>query len=196
MSKVNLPSVLFYRGDADHRPVAESLALTGIESHFPSVRFPAKGLTFLYGHRNPAIPYLLEQGGVDGQVASTIEVMVEIGTWMRQKVDLSDDPTFGLANTRFLSIKRAKKDLLKVVSEVWGRYTLRSADLGWPRESTKNPWILDHLIEHEAFKHLAVIAYEVDTQEAGCFQAATVFDLDSIVMIDGGHRLEDTEIVL
>jgi hypothetical protein len=196
MSKVNLSSVIFYRGDEDHRPVESQLELKGIESYFKSIRFPVKGPTFLYGHRNNAVPYLLQLAGEQGKEAVVVEVHVEIGNWMRQKVDLTDDAEFGISQTRFLSVKRAKRDLSALISKEWVRHVLPEADPDWPKNSTRNPWILDHVIELPEFKHLAVIAYQVETAEAGSFQCATVFDLDAISMIVGGWRLQDIDVVL
>lgn len=196
MSKVNLSGVLYYDGDEQRRPVEKQIALEGIDKLFPSVRFPQKGMTFLYGHRNNAVPYLLDLGGHLKKDAVVIEVHVEIGKWLRQKVDLSSGEESGLSHTRFLNINRAKRDLVDRISDVWVKHLDPSADPEWPKGATLNPWILDHLIEGAEFRHLAVIAYQVKTAEVGVFQCATIFDFDAVETIDGGWRLMETDMVL
>lgn len=198
MSQVNLNSVCFYKGDSAHRPIETELPLEGIDRLFPKLIFPSKGVTFLYGHRNPALPYLLRIASVGGQDAAIIDIHVEIGKWLRQKVDFGDDPDSGISQTRFLSISRAKKPVLDMFDGHWQKRMKEDgvAFDDWPKGPTKYPQYLDEIVALPEFKHLAVIAYSVTTPEVGSFQVATVFDKESIVLYDGGHLLQNVQMVI
>lgn len=198
MSKVNLSTVLFYRGDDDHKPTEAELVLAGVDNLFREVRFPEKGMTFLYGHNSPAIPHFLRYAGEIGLDSAVVDVHVEIGKWLRHKVDLSDSPECGLQHTRFLNVARAKRDVITKLEDVIVRQLgpARAAADDWPRSATSHPYLLDAVIELPEFQHLAVIAYSVKTAAAGDIQVATVFDDSAITSVNGGHRLIDVEIVL
>lgn len=193
MSRVNLNTVLLYKGDEQLRPVSSTLALEGIDKLFPSLTFPSKGRTFLYGHRNPALPYLLKAHAGARLHRAVVDVEVEIGVWLRQKVDISDDPESGIKHTRFMSVPRAKVGLLERLDENWKEAL---AQAGLPKDdtlrgATRYPHLLDEVIELPEFKHLAVISYHVYSEELqGQFQAATVFDLDAIMAVEGGADLQ------
>ncbi|MBA1280217.1 hypothetical protein [Stutzerimonas stutzeri] len=198
MSKVNLSTALFYRGDAEHKPVEDELMLTGVDKLFPELRFPEQGITFLYGHNSPALPYSFKQAGQLGVDTAIVDVHVEIGRWLRHKIDFSDNEECGLRFTRFLNLSRAKKEILDVLEDVvvdrlGGE---RAGAEKWPRGPTTHPYILDEVIRMDAFKHLAVIAYSVTTAAVGDLQVATVFDDEAITSVDGGHRLLGTVIAL
>ncbi len=198
MSKVNLNSVIFFRSDADRRPEDAEIRLEGIERFFKGITFPAKGRTFLYGHRNTALPYLLKLPVENGLSTATLDIHVEIGKWLRQKVDLSDDPEFGLKFTNFLSVARAKKPIMDLLESHWA-YNLGESYQEreeWPRGATRHPELLDSLIERPEFKHLSVIAYTVKTAEADEFQVATVFNTDAIESVEGGWRFQEVQFVL
>ena len=198
MSQVNLNGVVFYLGDADRKPMVTEMPLTGIEKFFPDTRFPAKGITFIYGHRNPAIPYLLRLASIGKQEAVILDVDVEVGNWLRMKIGLTDDPDSGLANTRFLSVHRARRDILDVLEKYWfDNLPIEIVrDSSEPGVSTAHPYLFDGVLSLDAFKHLAVIAYSVKTPEIGVFQVATVFDKDAIFQCNGGHILHDVSFVL
>ncbi|MDU4254451.1 hypothetical protein [Pseudomonas sp.] len=198
MSKVNLSTVLFYRGDDDHKPTEAELVLAGVGTFFREIRFPEKGMTFLYGHNNPAIPHFLRYAGDIGLDAAVVDVHVEIGNWLRHKVDLSDSPECGLGSTRFLNLTRAKRDVVDLLETVSVKQLgpERAAQDEFGRGATTHPYLMDSVIELPEFKHLAVVAYSVRTAAAGDIQVATVFDDSAITAVDGGHRLMDVQIVL
>lgn len=198
MSQVNLTTVLFYQGDTEHMPLDSELTLAGIDRYFPPLTFPSKGITCLYGHRNPALAYLHEYAAISKMDSAAVEINVEIGAWLRQKVDFSDDPDSGLRLTRFLSLARAKKEIVDYFDKNWMKLTGKAGlpVEDFPRSPTKHPHLLDRIIELEPFKHLAVIAYTVEAPQVGPFQVATIFDLDAITLCDGGALLQDVEFVL
>lgn len=198
MSKVNLSTVIFYRGDDEHKPVEDELALGGVEKLFPELRFPERGLNFLYGHNSPALPYCFTHAGSLGVDTAIVDVHVEIGKWLRHKVDFSESEDCGLVHTRFLNLSRAKKEILDslesvVVKRLGGE---RAGMEKWPRGATTHPYLLDDVIKLQQFAHLAVIAYTVTTAAVGDLQVATVFDDSAITSVNGGHRLMGTRIVL
>lgn len=198
MSKVNLSTVLFYRGDAEHKPVEDELTLSGVDKLLPELRFPERGITFLYGHNSPALPYSFKEAGRLGVDTAIVDVHVEIGRWLRHKVDFSDNEDCGLRYTRFLNLSRAKKEILDELEKV-AVMRLGGERAGaekWPRGPTTHPYLLDDVIRLDQFKHLAVIAYTVTTAAVGDLQVATVFDDETIASVDGGHRLLGTLIVL
>lgn len=198
MSKVNLSTVLFYRGDEDRKPTEAELVLSSVDNLFREVRFPSKGMTFLYGHNGPAITHFLRYAGEIGLDSAVIDVHVEIGNWLRHKVDLTDSPECGLRHSRFLNVARGKKDVMAVLEQLFVDKLgpERAAADEWPRAATNHAYLLDDVIDLPQFKHLAVIAYKVHTAAAGVIQVATVFDDSCITMVDGGHRLVDVPIVL
>jgi hypothetical protein len=197
MSKIVLQTVLTYRGDAEHRPLDKELSLTGIEKLFVGVEFPVGGPTFLYGNRNPGIPFLRELAEKLGRQAAVVDLHVEIGKWFRHKLDLSEDPDKGIRFANFLSVARSNRDVLAIMQEEWLRVLGpdRNLDDGWPKQATSHPYLIDNVKALPEFKHLDVIAYTVRTT-IGEVQVATVFDLDKIVLVDGGQRLKDTEIYI
>ncbi|MDH0960925.1 hypothetical protein EGJ86_22160 [Pseudomonas sp. o96-267] len=198
MSKVNLSTVLFYRGDAEHRPIEDELLLTGVEKLFPELRFPDGTMTFLYGYNSPALPYSFEHAGALGIDIAIVDVQVEIGKWLRHKADLSDSEECGLKQTRFLNLSRAKKEILDQLESIAVKRlgVERASAEAWPRGPTVYPYMLGSVLEHEEYSHLAVIAYTVMTATVGEVQVATVFDDSAIISVDGGHRLVDTRISL
>lgn len=198
MSKVNLSTVIFYRGDDEHKPVEDELTLSGVEKLFPELRFPERGLTFLYGHNSPALPYCFKHAGTLGVDTAIVDVHVEIGKWLRHKVDFSEDEDCGLRHTRFLNLSRAKKEILDSMEAIAVRKLggERAGMEKWPRGPTVHPYVLDDVIQAAEFSHLAVIAYTVITAAVGELQVATVFDDSTITSVDGGHRLLGTRLVL
>ncbi|HCF5748609.1 hypothetical protein DY969_25870 [Pseudomonas aeruginosa] len=196
MSQVNLTTVAVYKGDAEHMPLDTELPLSGIDRYFPPLTFPSKGITCLYGHRNPALVYLHQYAALAKQDSAAVDVTVEIETWLRQKVDFSDAADSGLKVTRFLSVARAKKEITDYIDKHWleltKKYGLPAED--FPRTPTRYPHLLDEIITLEPFKHLAVIAYTVETPQVGQFQVATIFDLDAITLCDGGAFLQNVDL--
>lgn len=189
---------MLYRGGDDRKPVDSVLPLAGIESFFPELRFPRMGMTFLYGHSSPAISYLLASGSERGLDSSIVDVHIEIGKWMCHKIDMSDNPESGLMNTRFLNIARSRVELAEYIEretvKVVGADVLGSD--GWVRGATAFPWLMDTVIQLPEFKHLSVIAYRIKTDRFPELQVATVFDLDAIAVVDGGHHLIGTTIAI
>lgn len=195
MSKINLSTVLWYEARSDGRPIGPTVSLEGVESRFPSVRFPEKGITFLYGHRNPGEAYLLNQAAAHGLHASIAQIPVEIDNWIKNKVGNDpDDPERGVQHTGFLSMVRTKKEITEEILRYWGK-ELHARVEDFPRAGTAHPYLFDRVIEADLFKHLVMIAYPVKTQEAGEFQVATVFNLSKIEGITLGKLFDDVEIV-
>lgn len=198
-------AVLFYPCDARLRPVKKELALEGVERMFRGITFPNKGLTFLYGHRNPGISYLMQntraytpEDATSEYRAALIELHVEIGKWMRHQASLDDDPERGLRYTRFLNVARAKNEVSDILAGLWVRHLGGefAGKEGWPKGPTKHPHLLDYAIDLPEFKHLAAIAYTVDTEEIGPVKVATVFDFGAIESIESGPDMSEVEIVL
>lgn len=196
MSKVRLETVLYYAGGQDRRPIEKEIPLVGLDGLFRNVSFPTKGPTFLYGNNNPATAYLLKKAVQMKQCAALVEIDVDIGKWHRHKTDLTDNPESGLQFTNFLSVMRAKKDLIELISKVWVQNIDPAEDTEWPRGPTVKPFLLDKLVEYPEFEGLAVIAYPVLTHEVGVIQCATVFNTDNIQSYDGGYLLQETDITL
>jgi hypothetical protein len=194
MSKIILTTVLWYQAGKDRRPIMPSLALEGVESRFPSVKFPSSGLTFLYGHRNPGEAYLLREASKHDLTPAVVQIPVEIGHWLKNKAAFApDDPERGIEHTKFLAMQRAKKEVTDAVDSIW----LKNLPLDHEdhqRKGTRFANFMDDVIRMEKFKHLIVIAYTVDSLEAGEFQVATLFDLSAIDGYSCGQLLEDTEI--
>lgn len=198
MSKVNLTTLLFYRGDSNHCPIDKELPLEGMEKLFRGIQFPSRGMTFLYGHRNPAPPYFMQQAAAIGLDVALVDVHVEIGKWLRHQVDLSDQDDRGLRFTRFLNVARATKDVTDRLQGVWVKQLggERAGQEGWPKGATRYPYLLDQVMELPEFAHLAVIAYNIQTAELGSVKVATLFDDTAIEVVDGGSKLAHTDIVL
>lgn len=193
MQKVKVETVLFYKRGDDGLPTTSEMRVEGIESLFKSVRFPKDGMTFLYGHRNPAIAYLLEYAGFSGLGAAIVDVHVDIGRWPRFKAHLGDDPDRGLRYAGVLSMPRVLKEVIDKVNEV------AEETVGTPIVSkgiVTNPEALDHVMKDDTFKHLVLVTYMVETTEAGAFQVATVFDIDKIIEATTGVDLKDVELHL
>ena len=194
MSKIKLTTVLWYPVRGDGRPIGPSISLDGVESRFPSVKFPQNGITFLYGHRNPAEAYLLKEGQVKGNGSSIAYIPVEIGTWMKNKLGFApEDPLRGVEHTGFLSLSRAKADILDRIFNIWRRNA--NGAVYDPNDPVKDPSLFDFVIQDERFSHLKVIAYTVRSEEIGDFQVATVFDLSAINGVTVGHLLQEFDIV-
>lgn len=193
MQKVKVETVLFYKRGDDGLPATTEMRVEGIESLFKSVRFPKNGMTFLYGHRNPAIAYLLEYAGFSGLGAAIVDVHVDIGRWPRFKAHLGDDPERGLRYAGVLSMPRVLKEVIDKINEV------AEAEVGTPIVSkgvVTNPEALDHVMQDDTFKHLVLITYMVETTEAGAFQVATVFKLDNISEATTSVDLKDVTLYL
>jgi len=182
-----------------HRPLEKELVLVGADKLFKALTFPRKGITFLYGHRNPAIPFFLEQAALSNLDASVIDVHIEIGPWVRQKVDFSDDPERGLQHIKFFNVVRAKRDIASHIENVWvkelGSEVASTED--WPKSGgTRFPYLFDKLHDDPAFNHLTAIAYNVTSAEVGDVQVVTVFDLDAIQTYKTEHQLEGIDLIL
>jgi len=197
MSKVALKTILYYRAKEDGcSPADSNIVVEGVEAYFPDIPFPEKGKTFLYGHRNPALLHLL-QSAPKGKAAEILTVEAEIGEWLRQKADLKPNSEFNVLNTGFLSLARAKRDIVDLFENLMvdeKGVEFASGD-GFPRRGTSYPRILDKVIELPDFKHLAVISYMVADKEIGEFQVATVFDDKSYVEADAGARFEGVSFI-
>jgi hypothetical protein len=195
MSKINLTTVVWFQAGKDGRPIGPTVTLEGVESRFPSVQFPKNGITFLYGHRNPGEAYLLKKASEEGFAACIVQIPVDIGLWLRDKVGFaSDDPNKGIENTGFFALVRAKKEVMDAVMSVWTKNKLPRIE-SFPKGGTRYAYLFDQVMQMEKFKHLKVISYTVNTLEAGEFQVATVFDLSAIEGITPVHVLKDVQIV-
>lgn len=200
MSKINLTTVLWYQAAKDRRPIMPSLPLEGIESRFPSVKFPTSGITFLYGHRNPGEAYLLKEAPKHDLTPTIVQVSVEIGNWLRNKAGFApDDPERGIEHTRFLALARAKKEVTDAVDSVWKRHALWLSNMTKGHEEFKGNGtrfanLMDEVILMDEFKHLNVIAYTINTKEAGDFQVATLFNLSAIESVTHGQLLNGIDI--
>jgi hypothetical protein len=194
MSKINLTTVLWYQAGKDRRPIMPTLALEGVESRFPSVKFPTSGITFLYGHRNPGEAYLLREAPKHDLTPAVVQVSVDIGNWLRNKAGFApDDPERGIEHTGFLALNRAKKEVTDAVESVWARHLPPDSE-DHNRNGTRFAHFMDEVILMEKFKHLSVIAYTVSTKEAGEIQVATLFNLRAIDGITCGQLLADIDI--
>lgn len=193
MSKINLTTVLWYQAGKDRRPIMPTLALEGVESRFPSVKFPASGITFLYGHRNPGEAYLLKEASKYDLTPAVVQVPVEIGHWLRNKAGFApDDPERGVEHTQFLALSRAKKEVTDAVNSVWIK-NLPPEHEDFRLKGTRFANFMDEVILMEKFKHLVVIAYTIDTLEIGEIQVATLFDHRAITGVTCGELLSDVE---
>lgn len=197
MSKINLETILVYQGDSERRPLVKELELKGVEAFFPELRFPSKAMTFLYGHANPGRACIGRIAGEQLMDYAEVSMAADIGNWLRQKVDFSDSPESGLASTRFFNVVRGKADVISALEKI-AVSALGEAvhEDGFPRGATRHPYVLDSVMEDERFKHLAVIAYSVETKAVGRMQVASVFDLDVIVEFDRTSFLRDVELYL
>lgn len=194
MSKINLTTVLWYQAGKDRRPIMPSLALEGVESRFPSVKFPTSGITFLYGHRNPGEAYLLKEASKHDLTPAVVQVPVEIGHWLRNKAGFApDDPDRGVEHTKFLALSRAKKEITDAIDSVWLKH-LPPDHEDFRSKGTRFANYMDEVVLMDKFKHLIVIAYTIDTLEAGEFQVATLFDLRAIEGVTCGELLSDVNI--
>lgn len=194
MSKINLTTVLWYQAGKDRRPIMPTLALEGVESRFPSVKFPTSGITFLYGHRNPGEAYLLKEAPKHDLMPAIVQVPVDIGNWLRNKAGFApDDPERGIEHTGFLAMARAKKEVTDAVDSVWVRNLPQGHD-DFNRSGTRFANFMDEVIQMDKFKHLNVIAYTINTKEAGEFQVATLFNLSAIESVTHGQLLSGIDI--
>jgi len=194
MSKINLTTVLWYQAGKDRRPILPTLALEGVESRFPSVKFPSSGITFLYGHRNPGEAYLLKEAPKHDLTPAIVQVSVDIGNWLKNKAGFApDDPERGIEHTGFLAMSRAKKEVTDAVESVWER-NLPLEHEDFKRTGTRFANFMDDVILMEKFKHLSVIAYSINTKEAGVIQVATLFKLSAIDGVTCGQLLSGIDI--
>ena len=194
MSKINLTTVLWYQAGKDRRPILPTLALEGVESRFPSVKFPSSGITFLYGHRNPGEAYLLREAPKHDLTPAIVQVSVDIGNWLKNKAGFApDDPERGIEHTGFLAMSRAKKEVTDAVESVWER-NLPLEHEDFKRTGTRFANFMDDVILMEKFKHLSVIAYTINTKEAGVIQVATLFKLSAIDGVTCGQLLSGIDI--
>ncbi|NWD56911.1 hypothetical protein HX878_19460 [Pseudomonas veronii] len=195
MSKINLTTVVWFQAGKDGRPIGPTVTLEGVESRFPSVKFPEKGITFLYGHRNPGEAYLLRKAAEEGYAASIATVHIDIGLWLRDKIGFdANDPGKGIENTGFFALVRAKKEVMDAVVSVWTRNIPEGTE-SFPKGGTRFANLFDQVIEMDSFKHLKVIAYTISTKEAGDFQVATLFDLSAMKTATYGSLLSDVQVI-
>lgn len=198
MSKITASTVLFYIGDENRRPLEKELLITGADKLFRGINFPSNGITFLYGHKNPAVAFFLRQAAQLNLEAAIVDVHIEIGLWGRQKIDFSDDPVRGLCHFNFLNLARAKKEVTSVIESLWvkelGAEVASKED--WPKGGTRHPYLFEKLIKLPEFKHLTAIAYMIKTAEVGDVQVVTVFDDETIVGYRAEHLLDSVELVL
>lgn len=158
-----------------------ALRLTGIESFFPELEFPAKGITFLYGARNAAYAYISSLEFPPDEIPVVVDVKVDIGNWVREKLSL--EPGEGsLSNTRMLNLSSARSDIIDVALQVRRDACKDRVEPGegWPKGATRLPWLAGVLVEQPGFSRLSVIVYQVAHEKAGKFQVATVFDKKAI----------------
>lgn len=197
MSRVALKTILYYRAKDDGcSPLDSNIVVEGVEAYFPDIPFPVKGKTFLYGHRNPAMLHLLKRAP-HGKSAEILTVEAEIGEWLRQKADLSEGSDYNISKTGFLSLARAKRDIVNLFEKIMVREKgseFAGSD-GFPRRGTRYPRILDSVVDLPEFKHLSVISYTVLDDEVGEFQVATVFDDQSYVNADAGARFDGVSFI-
>lgn len=197
MSRVALKTIIYYEAAEDGcSPADSSIAVNGVEVSFPDIPFPKKGKTFLYGHRNPATLHLLERTP-EGKSSEILTVEAEIGEWLRQKADLNEESDYYVKNTGFLSLARAKRDIVDLferlmVREKGAEYAGRD---GFPRRGTRYPRILDSVIDLPDFKHLSVISYTVFDETVGEFQVATVFNEQAYADADAGARFDGVKFI-
>lgn len=197
MSRVALKTVLYYEAAGDGcSPLESYIDVEGIEASFPDIPFPAKGKTYLYGHRNPALLYLLKQTP-KGRSSEILTVEAEIGEWFRQKAGMDTGSEYCVSQTGFLSLARAKRDIIDLCERLMceQKGVEFANEDGWPRKGTRYPRVLDAVIEHPSFSHLAVVSYSVHDKNIGDFQVATVFDEKSYVDADAGARFEGVRFV-
>lgn len=193
MSKVNLTAVVWFQAGEDGRPIAPSVYLQGIDIRFPSVKFPKKGITFFHGQRNPGVSYLLSEAERYGMAAALVEIPVEIGPWIGNKLTLEDDPERGLKYAGFFSASRIKKDVSDALEVIWRKCTAN--ELPDFKVGLKEPVCFDTVIHNKAFKHLKAISYNINTAEIGTVQVATIFDLSAIGDVSTSQLLNDVEII-
>lgn len=197
MSRVALKTILYYRAKEDGcSPLDENIVVKGVETYFPDIPFPQKGKTFLYGHRNPALLHLL-QCAPQGKSAEILTVEAEIGEWLRQKVDMKEGSDFNINKTGFLSLARAKRDIVDLFEKLLVREKGAefAGDDGFPRRGTRYPRILDSVVDLPEFKHLSVISYTVLDDVVGEFQVATVFNEQAYADADAGARFDDVRFI-
>lgn len=197
MSRVALKTVLYYEAAEDGcSPLESCIYVEGIEKSFPDIPFPTKGKTYLYGHRNPALLHLLKKTPKN-KSSEILTIEAEIGEWFRQKADMEAGSEFSVAKTGFLSLARAKRDIISLCEQLMCEQKgvdFASED-GWPRKGTRYPRVLDAVIDHPSFSHLAVVSYSVHDKVVGDFQVATVFDEKSYADADAGARFEGVKFI-
>ncbi|KKN80575.1 hypothetical protein LCGC14_0327940 [marine sediment metagenome] len=194
MPQISVDTVLFYKGDSDQLPVEKQLNFEGINKRFSGLRLPSNGLTFLYGHKNPGLNHLIGLGPLVGLEAIKVEATVDIQKWIKHKVTLADDPERGLAYSRFLSFSRATREVISAIDEACQEEP--GVSIFGDSGVVDRPDLLDSLTTNDAFKHLWVIAYTVDTKEVGRMQVATVFNTDAIEDVEGSSVLDVIELII
>lgn len=193
MPKISVSTVQFYAPGPDGRPMQKELRLSSVDKRFQDIRFPAKGRTFLYGHNNPGIHYLVGVAAITDSEGAITELSIEVENWLKHKVRLGDEPGRGVLSTRFLSIARGTKEVIDLIEEICGE---EGSPMFGASGLVLEPERLDRLTEHESFKHLWVIAYSVNTAEVGVMQVATVFNFDAITEVATSPLLEDVDLVV
>lgn len=194
MPRISASTVIFYQGDENSFPVESQLVLDGIDERFDGLVFPSNGRTFLYGHNNPGWKHLVKLGSAAGLEVLTLEISVEIERWIRHKINLGNDPDYGLAFTRFLSLSRATKEVVTAIDGVCTKPGgLQTFGV---RDTVVNPQNLERLRDDERFAHLWALAYTVETIEVGRMQVVTIFEFDAIEEIQGSGIIDSVDIVL
>lgn len=194
MSKIRASTVIYYKRDAEALAPGSRLFVSGIEGRFEGLQFPSNGRTFLYGHQNPGHNHLVGAGVRAGLGALDLDVSVSIEHWIKNKINFSDKPGYGLGYTRFLSFSRATKEVSDAIDQCC---TVTDHEPTFGRKGVVvNPQNLERLLDDDRFSHLWVIAYTVETVEVGKMQVATVFNLDAILEVEGSSVIDDLDIIV
>lgn len=198
-SRIILKSVHNYRCGSDYMPLEKSGTLLGIEAYFPDMVFPENSLTMLYGHRNPALEYMMRDIQ-ENHFTEAVGVEVAVQGWISRKLDLVEGSETYVGNTTIMNLLRVKRDILDEaasVAQVWLKPEQLKKD-GWPTRGTAYPHLAGHLRQREGFKHVDVICYPVYHPKVGMFQVATVFNtaIVDLSTVDGGTRLIDVKFAL
>jgi len=191
MPQISVSTVQFFKAGPDGLPVDDELQLSSVDKRFPDLRFPAKGRTFLYGHANPGVNYLVNMAAAVELESAPTEISVEIENWVKHKIRLSAEPGRGIFTTRFLSLSRATKEVIELIQEICDK---PNSPMFTDNGRVKFPERLDLLMDNEFFKHLWVIAYTVETQAIGAVQVATLFNEDAVVEIATSPQLEEIDL--
>lgn len=180
-SQSRLVTTLRYKRDMPgFFPVSKNLVLTGIDSFFPDLTFPDNGITFLYGARNAGDRYIGSLPVADDESLASVEVRVNIGNWITQKIGLDGESS--VANTGILNLGTCKMDIINYATALAER-ALPTGGLDyddWPKHGTSMPFLASVLHADPLFNHLTMITYKIKHSLAGVFQVATVFKPENI----------------